>query len=61
MAQQISLESALEVYRKQAGELFHRSLLLEARVSDLEAEVERLRDGADEGEPAADSDSNAGG
>lgn len=43
MGQQISLESALEAFRRKCGELFEANVLLEARVADLEAEAAALR------------------
>lgn len=39
--QQVSYESALEVYRTRAEELFHKSTMLEARVLDLEGQLKQ--------------------
>lgn len=36
MGQQISIEAALESYRRRAEELFHENVLLRARVQELE-------------------------
>jgi hypothetical protein len=38
MAQQISIEAALEAYRERAAALFHENILLSARISELQAE-----------------------
>lgn len=43
MAQQISIEAALESYKQRAATLLHENVLLTARVSELEAEVVRLQ------------------
>ncbi|MFD9223825.1 hypothetical protein ACFWDI_28430 [Streptomyces sp. NPDC060064] len=48
MAQQISIEAALDGYRRRAEELFHENVLLKARMGELEAENERLQADADE-------------
>lgn len=43
MGQQVSVEAALSVFRQRCGELHDETLLLKARVGELEAEVEQLR------------------
>ena len=55
MGQQISIEAALESYRQRAATLLHENVLLTARVSELEAEVDRLqpKDSEATAEPAA--------
>jgi hypothetical protein len=57
MAQQISIEAALDSYRRRAEELFHENVLLKARMGELEEENERLQreEGAGETKPAVGS------
>lgn len=43
MAQQVSIEAVLDAYRVRAGEMLHENVLLLARLSEVEAEVEQLR------------------
>lgn len=43
MGQQVSIESAYEVYRTRASELFHENALLKAQNADLEARVTALQ------------------
>jgi hypothetical protein len=40
MAQQISMETALNSYRKAASDLFHENVLLKAQVAELQAQLE---------------------
>lgn len=40
---QISLEAAADVWRTKCGDLYTMNLVLEARVGELEAELEQLR------------------
>lgn len=40
-SKQVSYESALEVYRSRAAELFHKNSMLEARILDLEARLQQ--------------------
>ncbi|MEU1787124.1 hypothetical protein ABZ553_14865 [Streptomyces sparsogenes] len=49
MAGQISLETALGAFRKKCADLLDANVLLEARVTELEAEVEQLRPQASAG------------
>lgn len=42
---QISLEAAADVWRTKCGDLYTMNLVLEARVGELEAELEQLRGG----------------
>jgi cell division protein FtsB len=46
MNQQISVEAALEAFRREYGQAADANVLLKARVAELEAEVQQLRDGA---------------
>lgn len=46
MGQQVSVEAALPVFRRQCSELQDANLILQARVNELEAEVAQLRGGA---------------
>lgn len=41
MAQQVSVEAALSVFRQRCGELNDENLMLRARVAELEAELAR--------------------
>ncbi|MEU7240335.1 hypothetical protein [Streptomyces sparsogenes] len=43
MAGQISVEAALAAFRKKCSDLLDANVLLEARVSELESELEQLR------------------
>ena len=43
MGQQVSVEAALPVYRQRCSELHDETLILRARVNELEAEVAQLR------------------
>ena len=51
MNQQISVEAALEAFRREYGQAADANVLLKARVAELEAENQQLRDGASQ--PAA--------
>ena len=52
MGQQVSVEAALPVFRQRCGELHDETLILRARVNELEAEVAQLRGGAPNTVPA---------
>ncbi|NEB70322.1 hypothetical protein G3I39_25175 [Streptomyces fulvissimus] len=56
-SKQVSYESALEVYRSRAAELFHKNSMLEARILDLEA---RLQQEAPAHEPEPEPNFGAG-
>lgn len=43
MAGQISMEAALAAFRKKCGDLLEANVLLEARLSEAETELEQLR------------------
>lgn len=43
MGQQVSVEAALPVFRRQCSELQDANLILQARVNELEAELAQLR------------------
>ena len=43
MAQQISIEAALDSYKERAATLLHENVLLTARVRELEAENAQLQ------------------
>ncbi|MGY0062856.1 hypothetical protein ACWY4P_41025 [Streptomyces sp. LZ34] len=43
MAGQISMEAALAAFRKKCGDLLEANVLLEARLTEAEAELEQLR------------------
>lgn len=45
-SKQVSYESALEVYRSRAAELFHKTSMLEARILDLEAQLQQANAGS---------------
>jgi cell division septum initiation protein DivIVA len=42
MNQQISVDAALDAFRREYGQVADANVLLKARVAELEAEVERL-------------------
>lgn len=44
MSQQISVEAALEAFRREFGQAADANVLLKARVAELEAENQQLRD-----------------
>ncbi|MFE3484824.1 hypothetical protein ACIQ1S_09360 [Streptomyces griseus] len=43
MTRQISMEAALNAYRKKCGELLEANILLEAQAAELQAENEQLK------------------
>jgi phage shock protein A len=51
--QQISVEAALEAFRREYGQAADANVLLKARVAELETELEQLR-GASSPSPAPD-------
>lgn len=53
MNQQISVEAALDAFRREYGQAADANVLLKARVAELEAELEELR-GSGSSAPAAD-------
>lgn len=44
MNQQISVEAALDAFRREYGQAVDANVLLKARVAELEAELEKLRE-----------------
>lgn len=45
MARQVSIEAACDAFRRKYGVVADENVMLEARIADLEAEVEQLRGG----------------
>lgn len=43
MGQQISVEAALDAFRKEYGKVADENVLLKAHISELEAQLERTR------------------
>ena len=56
MNQQISLETAADVWRKKCGDLYTANLVLEVRIGELEAELDQLRPAPNQHPPAAGPD-----
>lgn len=52
MGQQISIEAALNAFRQEFGKVADENVLLKARVSELEAELERRNVGTSDPHPS---------
>ena len=54
MGRQISMEAALAAYREKCADLLNTTILLEAQLTEVEAECEQLRAAALDTAPVSD-------